>query len=1151
MGYNARSKGGNPSPEVSSAMLEWFKRLAGDSNARALEALKPLVAQINALEPQIQRLSQEEMRERTEAFRRMIAARTAATRAMVEAKQAELDAETDPERRIVLRDEWKRLRARLFQEEQAILDEILPEAFALVREAAVRTIGQRHFDEQLMGGIVLHQGKIAEMKTGEGKTLTATLPLYLNALVGRGVHLVTVNDYLARRDCGWMGQIFHYLGLSTGVIIPDFSGLYDPSYTDEKVLGHDERLMHLRPVPRKEAYQADITYGTNNEFGFDYLRDNMAYSLDEIVQRELYFAIVDEVDNILIDEARTPLIISAPDVESYQQYLRFARIVHSLGPGDYEVDEKDQVVTLTEQGVDRVERALGIRRDLGESLYDERHAELTFFLDAALKARLLYEKDKDYVIKDGEVVIVDEFTGRLMPGRRWSDGIHESIEAKERVIYGEPVEVQRESKTFATITFQNYFRLYQKLAGMTGTAATEREEFFKIYGLDVVVIPTHRPMIRVDYPDRIYAREEGKFRAVVREIVEKHRRGQPVLVGTTSVERSEYLSRLLQRERIPHEVLNAKHHEREALIVARAGQKGAVTIATNMAGRGTDIVLGPGVVREECLDPQTGLSRCCIGCSDDCGRCFKPQKFTSCIDDVPCGLHIIGTERHEARRIDNQLRGRSGRQGDPGSSRFYLSTEDELMRRFGPGADRVRAVLERFNPGDDAPLEAKVITRMIEQAQVRVEGYHFDMRKHLVEFDDVLNRQREVIYAERRRILAARDVRGVVLARLREEIEKRVEEAFAPLSGRKEYERDEEALREALAGLLEGLQSGHAGREELLLPLFPAISQSLVEQIRERLAALPEEAQEEALSRELEELHERALEHYRDRFLERVARVVARALYEEQHDADVLYLSRLYRTLTRDLHIPLPATTTAARWARMEPQAIEEEVLSVVEKEAEGEVRRLRPRLQEHVPRVVHAWRAGGAAWSVITDYLTELDRSLRLPPGPAAERLSGLSQEKVADELYRLGVAYLEDRERRLGADLMREIERGYLLRAIDREWVDYLTAMEDLRQGIGLRAYGQQDPLVEYRRESYHLFQRLLARVRAQALFYIFHASEAPLLRRVAVPTGERRPVRVAKQAPQGKQGRTQPEPKPAAPVAAATSASGTRKRRKRKKR
>ncbi|MGC8874955.1 MAG: preprotein translocase subunit SecA [Chloroflexia bacterium] len=1130
-------------------MLGWLKRLAGDSNARALEALKPLVAQINVLEPQVQKLSQEEMRERTQAFRRLIASRTAATREAVAAKQAELDAETDPERRIVLRDEWKRMRARLFQEEQAILDEILPEAFALVREAAVRTIGQRHFDEQLMGGIVLHQGKIAEMKTGEGKTLTATLPLYLNALVGRGVHLVTVNDYLARRDCGWMGQIFHYLGLSTGVIIPDFSGLYDPSYTDENVLGHDERLMHLRPVPRRKAYQADITYGTNNEFGFDYLRDNMAYSLDEIVQRELYFAIVDEVDNILIDEARTPLIISAPDVESYQQYLRFARIAHSLGPGDYEVDEKEQVVTLTEQGVDRVERALGIRRDLGESLYDENHAELTFFLDAALKARLLYEKDKDYVIKDKEVVIVDEFTGRLMPGRRWSDGIHESIEAKERVIYGEPVEVQRESKTFATITFQNYFRLYQKLAGMTGTAATEREEFFKIYGLDVVVIPTHRPMIRVDYPDRIYAREEGKFRAVVQEIVEKHKRGQPVLVGTTSVERSEYLSRLLQREGIPHEVLNAKHHEREALIVARAGQKGAVTIATNMAGRGTDIVLGPGVVREECIDPETRLSRCCIGCSDDCSRCFKPRKFASCVDDVPCGLHIIGTERHEARRIDNQLRGRSGRQGDPGSSRFYLSTEDELMRRFGPGADRVRAVLERFNPGDDAPLEARVISRMIEQAQVRVEGYHFDIRKHLVEFDDVLNRQREVIYAERRRVLSARDVHGVVLARLREEITARVEEAFAGLSSRKEYERDPEAVREALEGLLEGIQNGRVGREELTMPLFPVISQSLAEEMQKAISELPEDQQEEALGTRLSELHEAALAHFRERSVERVARIVARALYEEEHDAEGFYLTHLYRTLTRDLRIPLPATTTAARWARMEPEAIEEEVLTVVEREADDEVRRLRPKLQGQVSSVVQAWKSRQRAWWTVVDYLTELDRSLRLPPRSAAEQLVGLRKEAVIEELYRLGVAYLQGREQRLGPELMREIERGYLLRAIDREWVDYLTAMEDLRQGIGLRAYGQQDPLVEYRRESYHLFQRLLARVRAQALFYIFRASEAPLLRRIAVPSGERRPVRVPKEAK--KPAGVRPQPVAAGATPSASAASGTRKKRKRRKR
>ena len=1142
-------------------MFKWLKKLSGDSTTRILDAIRSLVEQVNALEPETKALSQAEMQARTAAFRQQIAEGSAATRQALADKRAELDKEGNPDRRMVLRDEWKHLRSQLFQEEQDILNEILPEAFALVREAAIRTIGQRHFDAQIMGGVVLHQGRITEMKTGEGKTLTATLPLYLNALIGRGAHLVTVNDYLARRDCGWMGQIFHYLGLSTAVIIPESSGVYDPAYTDDRVLGHDERLMHLRPIARQEAYRADITYGTNNEFGFDYLRDNMAYGLNEMVQREPYYAIVDEVDNILIDEARTPLIISAPDVESYQQYVRFARVAHDLGPGDYEVQEKEQTVTLTEQGVDHVERALGIDHGRGESLYDEAHAELTFFLEAALKARLLYEKDTDYVVKDGEVVIVDEFTGRLMAGRRWSDGIHESIEAKERVIYNEQVEVQRESKTFATITFQNYFRLYQKLAGMTGTAATEQEEFFKIYYLDVAVIPTHRPMIRLDYPDRIYAREQAKFQAVVREIAEKHARGQPVLAGTTSVERSEFLSRLLQRERIPHEVLNAKQHEREALIVTQAGQKGAVTIATNMAGRGTDILLGPGVIHPDCIDPETHQSRCCIGCGDDCTQCFKERRLQECARDIPCGLHIIGTERHEARRIDNQLRGRCGRQGDPGSTRFYVSTEDELMRRFGPGADRMRAVLERFNPDETAPLEARVITHMIEQAQVRVEGYHFDIRKHLVEYDDVLNRQREVVYAERRRILSAEEVRGLVQARLSEEVAARVEEAFTPLAAKKEYEQDREATLAALEGLLEGLQSGRHGREESRMPLFPAIAQVALERLRERLDG---GSDPEALPAALADLVDEAMAYRKQRFEEAVLRTLDRALQEEEQDEGGLYLSRLYRTLTKDLKIPLPATVTAARWARMEPQEIEAEVLAAARREVEDELKRARPRILERLPLVVRDWQAGQGDWWPVAAFLGDLDYYYRLPPRPAAEKLLDLSSPEIEEELYRLGLAFLEERERRLGADVMRQIERGYLLRAFDKEWIDYLTAMEDLRQGIGLRAYGQQDPLVEYRRESYHLFQRLQERVREQALFYIFRASQAPVLQRVRVAGDQRRPVRVARPEKKGKGqekkkgARPQAAGKPSAPPAGPSAAGkpegapgGHKKRRRHKKR
>ncbi len=1209
-------------------MLKWLKKLTGDTTTRTLDEIQGLVDEINALEPTIEALSTEEMQARTAEFRRRVVEETAAARQTAAEKRAELDMETDPERRIILRDEWKHQRLDLFDLEQRVLNDILPQAFALVREAAVRTIGQRHFDVQLMGGIVLHQGSIAEMKTGEGKTLTATLPLYLNALAGHGAHLVTVNDYLARRDCGWMGQIFHLLGLSTGVIIPYFSALYDPEYTDENVLGHDERLMHLRPSSRHEAYQADITYGTNNEFGFDYLRDNMAYNMGGLVQREMYYAIVDEVDNILIDEARTPLIISAPDEDSYQQYMRFARVAHAIGPGDYEIEEKERLVTLSEQGVDRVERLLGIDHDRGESIYDDVHAELTFFLEAALKARFLFQKDVDYVIKDGEVVIVDEFTGRMMPGRRWSDGIHEAIEAKEAVVYGEQVEIQRESKTYATITFQNYFRLYQKLAGMTGTAATEQEEFFKIYGLEVVVVPTHRPMIRADYPDRIYAREEAKFRAVVEEIAEKRARGQPVLVGTTSVERSEYLSRLLQRTRIPHEVLNAKHHEREALIVAVAGQPGAVTLATNMAGRGTDIVLGEGVVDPECIDPDSGQRQCCVDCGYDCSACFKQRRFDECAEDVRCGLHIIGTERHEARRIDNQLRGRAGRQGDPGSSRFYVSTEDDLMRRFGPGADRMRGVLERFNPEDETPIEARAISRMIEQAQVRVEGYHFDIRKHLVEYDDVLNRQREVIYAERRRILDAEEVHGLVLSRLREEIEDRVEAALEPLQSRKEYDQEQEATLAALESLVVGMQSGRRSREGSRMPLFPLISQVVVEDLRQRPgvqayvqlhrlqrqlrrgAPSPEQvrqdlatAAETATRAELEEpaadllnlvtrlngsvpqnlpeqleptlralgqtadadlrsnlsgIVDYILADRRVRAEELVTRTIAHYLYESEPEEGGRHLTRLYRELTQGLKVVLPATVTATRWSRMEPESIEEEVLQAVQRELEDDLRRAQQQALGYVHTALQNWQSSPGEWWIIGNLLNELDYYYRLPPRLAAETFLDLSPEEIVEELCQLGADFLAERERRLGVEVMRQIERGYLLRAIDKEWVDYLTAMEDLRQGIVLRAYGQQDPLVEYRRESYHLFQRLLQRVREQTLFYIFRSSQAPVLQRSPLAGApQTQPVRAAKRKESKKRRRGQPRQQSAGQTRSPEEQTGKRpahsskkKRRRRKK-
>jgi preprotein translocase subunit SecA len=608
------------------------------------------------------------------------------------------------------------------------LDDLLAECFALTRVAAKRTIGMRHFDVQLVGGIVLHQGKIAEMKTGEGKTLVATLPLVLNALHGRGVHLVTVNDYLARRDAGWMAPLYHALGLSIGVIVGDpnqdnASFVYDPEYLDEAHT--DDRLKRLRPASRHEAYHCDITYGTNNQFGFDYLRDNMATDPAQRVQRDLSYAIVDEVDSILIDEARTPLIISAPAEESTDLYYQYARHAARLEVGaDYIVEEKYKSASLTEDGIAKMQRLAGVT-----NIYDLEHVVEAHQINQALKAKALYHRDEHYLVVNGEVVIVDEFTGRTMFGRRWSDGLHQAVEAKEGL------KVQQEMKTLATITLQNYFRLYGKLAGMTGTALTEAEELDKIYKLTVVEVPTNQPMVRTDHPDLIYKGEQSKYEAVMDEILEMNKMDRPVLVGTVSVEKSERLSRMLEKRGIPHNVLNAKQHEREAAIVAEAGQAGAVTIATNMAGRGTDIVLGDGVA---------GAG----------------------------GLHIIGTERHESRRIDNQLRGRAGRQGDPGSTRFYISLEDDLMRIFGPTADRIGRWMERM---EVEPIEHKWVANSIEGAQKKVEGMNFDTRKHVVEYDDVMNTQREIIYREREKVLTGADTRDNIIEYMHGLIEKGVE----------------------------------------------------------------------------------------------------------------------------------------------------------------------------------------------------------------------------------------------------------------------------------------------------------------------------------------------------------------------------------------
>jgi preprotein translocase subunit SecA len=754
------------------------------------------------------------------------------------------------------------LRARA-QQEDADLDDILIEAFALCREASRRTIGLRHFDVQLVGGLVLHQGKIAEMKTGEGKTLVASLALYLNALAGKGAHLVTVNDYLARRDAGWMAPIYHLLGLSVGINVGTAGTfVYDPEFLDET--HPDPRLQHLRPATKRDAYMADITYATNSELAFDYLRDNMAHDLSQTSQRPLQFAIVDEVDSILIDEARTPHIISGQSDESTEKYYEYARWAGRLSEGDdYEVDLKHKSASLTEAGIAKMERWTGIR-----NIYDLENVIEAHQINQALKAKALFLRDRDYLVKDGEVIIVDEFTGRTMPGRRWSDGLHQAVEAKEGV------KVQQEQKTIATITVQNYFRQYKKLAGMTGTALTEAEEFHKIYGLDVVVIPTNKAMVRTDSPDVIYKSEQSKFEAVIDEIVEMNKVKRPVLVGTVSVEKSERLSRMLEKRGVKHNVLNAKQHEREAGIIAEAGQPAAVTIATNMAGRGTDIVLGQGVTQ--------------VG-----------------------GLHIIGTERHESRRIDNQLRGRAGRQGDPGSSRFFISLEDDLMKIFGPAADRIGRLMETL---EVEPIEHPWVARSIAGAQKKVEGMHFDARKHVVEYDDVMNKQRQIVYEERHKVLEGANARENILGYAKELIEKGVEQHC---------------------------QSRH-----------------------------PENWDLEGL---------------------------------------VKYLNA-YLPIAADSQIP-------------------EEALH---KGPEG--------LVEHLVAA-------------------------------AAE-----TYDKKVEEV---------------GADLMPLVERDVMLRTIDWQWMEYLTQMEHFREGIGLRAYGQRDPLVEYKNEAFEMFNELRERIQASIVARIFRVT------------------------------------------------------------
>jgi preprotein translocase subunit SecA len=803
-------------------MVGWvLKKIVGSKNERELKRIRPIVAHVNSLEPKMRALSDDDLKR--------------------------------------FWPRWKEEYARGRK-----LDELLPEVFAVVREVSRRQLDMRHFDVQLIGGYVLHRGKIAEMKTGEGKTLVATLPVVLNAIEGKGVHVVTVNDYLARRDAEWMGKIYRFLGMSVGCIVHD-----------------------LDDAERQREYRADVTYGQNNEFGFDYLRDNMKFDLKDYVQRELHYAIVDEVDNILIDEARTPLIISGPTDESTDKYYRINAIIPSLKRDeDYTVDEKARTVVLTDAGVEKVEKKLGV-----DNLYDPRHIEILHHVTQALRAHTLYRNEVDYVVKDGQVLIVDEFTGRLMPGRRWSDGLHQAIEAKEGV------KIENENQTLATISFQNYFRLYKKLAGMTGTADTEAAEFAKIYNLDVNVIPTNLPMIRKDHGDLVYKTEKEKFKAVVEEIKDCHARGQPVLVGTISIEKSELISKLLKKEGVPHNVLNAKHHEKEAMIIAQAGRKGAVTIATNMAGRGTDILLGGNphfLALQEVGKEKEG--------TPEYQRCLERYKAICAREKEEViaagGLHILGTERHEARRIDNQLRGRSGRQGDPGSSRFYLSLEDDLLRIFG--GERIGAMMDRLGIEEGVPIEHRFLTRAIENAQKKVEAHNFEIRKHLLEYDDVMNQQRKTVYDLRRRVLGGESLREQVFDVFEDVIVELVSR-FCPAKAHPD-EWDiralEEAVREAFAVKvsLQGVEMTHEGLQDVI-------------------------------------------------------------------------------------------------WAEVEK-----------------------------------AYQA----------------------------------------------------REERFGPEAMRELEKWLYLNAIDHQWKDHLLAMDHLREGIGLRGYGQKDPKLEYKKEGYEMFVEMLFRIK-----------------------------------------------------------------------
>ena len=840
-------------------MIKIFSRFL-DLNQKELDRLEKQVKEINGFEPKIKKLKDSDFANKTKEYKKQI-------------------------------------------EEGTTLEELLPEAFALVREATWRVLAKRHYDVQLMAAIALFEGKVAEQKTGEGKTLSAVPALYLRALMGKGAHLITVNDYLARRDAGWNAPIFKMLGMTIGTIVQEQkSFIYDTEFSDKS--HGDERLEHLKPTERKEVYAADITYGTNNEFGFDYLRDNMVQRLEQKVQRGHYFAIVDEVDSILVDEARTPLIISAPDTDPTDKYYKFADLVEKLNPDmDYTIDEKSKSASLTEHGITRMEKILGVT-----NLY-EKDWQSIHHIENALRAKTMYLRDRDYIVKEDQVTIVDEFTGRLMFGRRWSDGLHQAVEAKEGVV------IQQESKTLATISFQNYFRMYEHLSGMTGTAATEAEEFKKIYDLDVVVIPTNEPMVRKDHQDAVYKTLRAKYGAIVKEIEEKHKKGQPILVGTTSIDKNEIIDTYLSKKKIPHNILNAKNHEKEATIIADAGKPGAVTVATNMAGRGVDIVLGGAEP-----DKTEGMSDKNYKASGEYKKWIESHKKVV----ESGGLHVLGTERHESRRIDNQLRGRSGRQGDPGSTKFFLSLEDDLMRIFG--GEQIGSLMERLQIPEDQPIENKLISRAIEQAQVKVEGFNFDIRKNLVEYDDVANQQRDIVYKLRNRVLGSDDLKEEIFEKLKHQIEKTVMVSEA-------YD-DNEKLKLDPEKVAVGMMN--------MVPFD--------EESRER-------------------------------------------------------------------------------------------VKKVVEKEKDGE-------------------KVNKFLSTVLTD-------------------------------VYKA-------REEQFTPKVMRQIEKYAYLNSIDHLWIDHIDRIDGLREGVRLRAYGQKDPLVEFKNEAYSTFETLIDRIDEELAHRVFRVG-------VARPTSE----------------------------------------------